>query len=149
MRQRILFLFILPAIPFLLISTQLSFAQISWALVVGCSVLIITKQGMVLAADSRTTYRNGRHDDNAVKILKLQSSGCMVAGVVERPPSRGNLGFSLRDQIQSISWNPSFHDNTTIYESVLKWRLSTAIGRELSMCPRQTFSKMIKKLLRC
>lgn len=47
-------------------------------------LLITTKEGMVLAADSRTTYVDtNRHDDHAVKVFRLsEHAGAMIAGIV-------------------------------------------------------------------
>jgi len=92
-----------------------------------------------LAADSRTTYGNGRHDDRAIKIFQLHSSGCMVAGFVVRPQGTGHFGFNLPDVIESISQVPSFHDNTSIYEYLLEQRLTTAIGMGVLDVPPAEF----------
>src|SRR5579884_3708791 len=102
-------------------------------------VLIITKQGMVLAADSRTTYGNGRHNDTAVKIFKLGSSGCMIAGTVVSPGVPTGIGFNLPQEIQSISGADSFMDSPLVYEGLLENRLSTAIQMGVFYTPQPEF----------
>jgi len=91
-------------------------------------VLIITREGMVLAADSRTTYSNGHgHDDRAVKIFKLGNAGCMVAGTVVAPPTVGTFGFNLPKEIETIAGIPQVLDSPSVYEGYLEHRLGTAI----------------------
>jgi hypothetical protein len=140
MRRRALCHLLLQAFLFSLVSSPLLLAQDTSGVGRGTlGVLIITKEGMVLAADSRTTYGDGRHDDRAVKLFKLGNSGCMVAGKVVSPPAPRNFGFNLVEEIQSISRVPTFMDNPSIYEGVLESRLSTAIQKGVLDVPPADF----------
>ena len=100
-------------------------------------LLIITKDGMVFAADSRTTYGNGRHDDHAVKVFQLGShSGCMIAGQVTQTPVRGRLGYNLVEEIVKTARRPGLYDSPTVFKGILEEGLSAAIRSSLLEPPK-------------
>ena len=91
-------------------------------------LLIITKEGMVLAADSRTTYSDGRHDDHAVKIFQLgRSSACMLAGTVFVQSNGFSRGFDLREEIRRVPILPGVRDDPDDFLTALSRQLETAI----------------------
>lgn len=101
-------------------------------------VLIVMSQGMVIAADSRTTYDRSHHDDRAVKVFKLaEHSGCMIAGTVVMHP-RGTWGFDLPVEIGKIA-SMSLRDDPFIYRDVLEHQLESAIDGGLIQLPAVDF----------
>ncbi|HEY1678303.1 MAG TPA: hypothetical protein VGG04_11380 [Candidatus Sulfotelmatobacter sp.] len=105
-------------------------------------LLIITQQGMVLAADSRTIYSDGAHDDDAVKIFQLgRSSGCMLAGTVLVQSGGFSRGFDLREEIRKVSQRPRLIDDPDYFLTSLSLQLETAIyGAAAKMPPGEFFA---------
>jgi Proteasome subunit len=101
-------------------------------------LIIITKDGLVFAADSRTTYGNGVRDDSAVKIFKLsEHSGCMLAGiVVQRPLRTPGFEFDLIHEIRALASVPNLKDLPSVYADLLQLQLSAAIDRGLINLPQ-------------
>ena len=91
-------------------------------------LLIITKEGMVLAADSRTIYSSGAQDDSAVKIFQLgRSSGCMLAGTVFVQSNGFSRGFDLGEEIRKVSRRPRLIDDPDYFLTSLSQQLENAI----------------------
>ena len=91
-------------------------------------LLIITREGMVLAADSRTTYSSGAQDDSAIKIFQLgRSSGCMLAGTVSVQSNGSSRGFDLGEEIRKVSQRPRPIDDPDYFLISLSQQLEKAI----------------------
>jgi 20S proteasome alpha/beta subunit len=91
-------------------------------------LLIITKEGMVLAADSRTIYSSGAQDDSAVKIFQLgRNSGCMLAGTVFVQSNSVSRGFDLGEEIRKVSQRSRLIDDPDYFLTSLSQQLENAI----------------------
>jgi 20S proteasome alpha/beta subunit len=63
-------------------------------------LIISTREGFVLATDSRITNSDGTHSDNGEKLFAIgKHSAVTIAGIVGA--SAGSQGFTLRDAIAS------------------------------------------------
>jgi hypothetical protein len=104
-------------------------------------LLIITSEGMVLAADSRTTYSSGAQDDSAVKIFQLgRSSGCMLAGTVFVQSNSSSRGFDLGEEIREVSQRARLIDDPDYFLTSLSQQLENAIyGAGKKMAPGKFF----------
>jgi hypothetical protein len=91
-------------------------------------LLIITREGMVFGADSRTIYSSGAHDDSAVKIFQLgRSSGCMLAGTVFVQSNGSGGGFDLGEEIREVSQRSRLIDDPDYFLTSLSRQLENAI----------------------
>ncbi len=104
-------------------------------------LLIITREGMVLAADSRTIYSTGAQDDSAVKIFQLgHSSGCMLAGTVFVQSTSVIRGFDLGEEIRKVSQRSRDIDDPEYFLTSLSQQLESAIyGATKKMAPGKFF----------
>jgi hypothetical protein len=100
-------------------------------------ILIITKEGMVLSADSRATFATG-HDDKAVKLFKIgPRSGCMVAGRVIGTNPQRTLGWNLPAEIERITALPGMNDDVLSFGGLLASGLQLAIDRGMFEPPQE------------
>jgi hypothetical protein len=72
-------------------------------------VLVTSKDKVALAADSRATLGNGRHEDQFCKILALGNNLIFAAtgvGVLSTPSLPANLRFDVRDELRLAYESP-------------------------------------------
>ena len=95
------------------------------------TVIVSTRQGFVLAADSRATHSNGTHTDDAQKLFAIGNrAACVIAGLVQT--GLGEQGFYVRDamatNLNMLSENSNQTHTVNDAWSVTRYFLQTFSG---------------------
>lgn len=99
-------------------------------------LVVFTKSGIVMAADSRSTHGNGSFDDHADKVYRLRdASACTIAGTVadQRRFFQQIMGFDFPKKIQRYAHTHGDKSTNSPFDvksdaEVLGRRLSSALA---------------------